>query len=316
MAQAQARFDDARQLGAEALLTLAPTGNPIAPMIRGGLLMAIAHHVGHDAESVAANGLAGAQAVEEHSPDPGVIQTLAGAQVLAEVGRLSEAAARYRSLGPATDWRPTAHAALCSYAAGIAVAAALDASDDVATLRQRLNPYRGHHVVSGAGQVGYFGPVELWLGVAAAHLDLLDDAVADLEQAVKACEVSGAAGHHVEAKYELAAVLARRARLGDAARARSVAASAVKQATIFGMGAMAAMAGRLVDQLDAASSPSALTPREREVAELVGQGLTNREIAARLFLSERTAQNHVQNILTKLHLPNRSQIAVWTTRQK
>jgi DNA-binding NarL/FixJ family response regulator len=55
----------------------------------------------------------------------------------------------------------------------------------------------------------------------------------------------------------------------------------------------------------------ALTRRELEVADLVAQGLTNREIASRLFLSERTAQNHVQHILDKLDLPNRSQVAVW-----
>ena len=55
---------------------------------------------------------------------------------------------------------------------------------------------------------------------------------------------------------------------------------------------------------------SPLTPREREVAALVGEGLTNRQIAARLYLSERTAQNHVQHILVK-DLPNRGQIAVW-----
>jgi DNA-binding NarL/FixJ family response regulator len=52
------------------------------------------------------------------------------------------------------------------------------------------------------------------------------------------------------------------------------------------------------------------------VAELVAQGLTNREIASRLFLSERTAQNHVQHILDKLGLPNRSQIAVWVTSRR
>ncbi len=48
----------------------------------------------------------------------------------------------------------------------------------------------------------------------------------------------------------------------------------------------------------------------------MGRGLTNWEIAERLFLSERTAQNHVQHILTKLNLSNRSQIAVWVTGQK
>ncbi|MDQ3531998.1 MAG: LuxR C-terminal-related transcriptional regulator [Actinomycetota bacterium] len=59
-----------------------------------------------------------------------------------------------------------------------------------------------------------------------------------------------------------------------------------------------------------------MTRREREVAELVAKGLTNREIAEHLFLSERTAQNHVQHILTKLDLSNRSQIAVWVTKSE
>ena len=58
-----------------------------------------------------------------------------------------------------------------------------------------------------------------------------------------------------------------------------------------------------------------LTRREREVAELIAEGLTNREIAERLYLSERTAQNHVHHILTKLDLTNRSQIVVWSNRQ-
>jgi DNA-binding NarL/FixJ family response regulator len=55
----------------------------------------------------------------------------------------------------------------------------------------------------------------------------------------------------------------------------------------------------------------ALTRREREVADLVSQGLTNRELASRLVIAERTAENHVQHILTKLGLSNRSQLAVW-----
>ena len=59
-----------------------------------------------------------------------------------------------------------------------------------------------------------------------------------------------------------------------------------------------------------------LTRREREIAELVADGLSNREIAQRLVLSERTAQNHVQHILTKLGLPNRGQIAVWFERSQ
>jgi DNA-binding CsgD family transcriptional regulator/sugar lactone lactonase YvrE len=54
-----------------------------------------------------------------------------------------------------------------------------------------------------------------------------------------------------------------------------------------------------------------LTRREREVAILVGQGLTNREIATRLFISERTAESHVEQIRGKLGFHTRVQIATW-----
>jgi non-specific serine/threonine protein kinase len=54
-----------------------------------------------------------------------------------------------------------------------------------------------------------------------------------------------------------------------------------------------------------------LTSREREVAALIAQGLTNREIAARLVVAERTAEGHVQSILNKLGVNSRARIAVW-----
>jgi DNA-binding NarL/FixJ family response regulator len=52
-----------------------------------------------------------------------------------------------------------------------------------------------------------------------------------------------------------------------------------------------------------------LTNREAEVAAHVAQGLTNKQIAALMHLSERTVESHVQHILTKLGLTNRTQIA-------
>ncbi|PBC35955.1 protein kinase [Rhodococcus sp. ACPA4] len=54
-----------------------------------------------------------------------------------------------------------------------------------------------------------------------------------------------------------------------------------------------------------------LTKRERQVAALVAQGLTNKEIAAKLVISPRTAQGHVEHILTKLGFTSRAQIAAW-----
>ena len=69
----------------------------------------------------------------------------------------------------------------------------------------------------------------------------------------------------------------------------------------------------LVRGLDA-TRPAPLSLREAEVAGLVAEGLTNRQIAERLVISERTAQNHVQHILTKLGFTSRSQIAAWMSR--
>ncbi len=57
--------------------------------------------------------------------------------------------------------------------------------------------------------------------------------------------------------------------------------------------------------------PSPLSPREQEVVRLVAQDLTNREIAERLVITERTAANHIEHILTKLGLRSRLQIALW-----
>lgn len=54
-----------------------------------------------------------------------------------------------------------------------------------------------------------------------------------------------------------------------------------------------------------------LTPRERDVIILIADGATNRQIASRLGVTERTARTHVSNILTKLGLASRTQAAMW-----
>lgn len=58
-----------------------------------------------------------------------------------------------------------------------------------------------------------------------------------------------------------------------------------------------------------------LTTREVEILRLVGAGKTNKEIAAELQISERTARTHVSNILSKLDLTSRTQAALWAVRE-
>jgi non-specific serine/threonine protein kinase len=65
-----------------------------------------------------------------------------------------------------------------------------------------------------------------------------------------------------------------------------------------------------------AGSGVTLTRREHEVAALVAEGLTDREIASRLVVSIRTAQGHVGQCLSKLHLTSRTQLALWVREQE
>jgi DNA-binding CsgD family transcriptional regulator len=74
--------------------------------------------------------------------------------------------------------------------------------------------------------------------------------------------------------------------------------------------ALALAAGAPVDVI-----PDPVTAREREIAALVAEGLTNRAIAERLVVAERTVEGHVAHALAKLGFTSRSQIATWYTRR-
>ncbi|HEX3027857.1 MAG TPA: response regulator transcription factor [Clostridia bacterium] len=59
-----------------------------------------------------------------------------------------------------------------------------------------------------------------------------------------------------------------------------------------------------------------LTPREIELARLVAEGLSNKEIAQRLYITEGTAKNHITSILSKLNLSHRTQLALYVIENK
>jgi len=77
-----------------------------------------------------------------------------------------------------------------------------------------------------------------------------------------------------------------------------------------------ALAARVLDELTmpAPSTPS-LTDREQEVLGLIAQGLANKEIAARLHISENTVKTHVRHILEKLGLRSRAEAAAYAVRE-
>ena len=72
---------------------------------------------------------------------------------------------------------------------------------------------------------------------------------------------------------------------------------------------------KVTSQPKSAESPAAdLTDREMEVVRLVAEGLSNKDIAARLVISEKTVKTHVSSILSKLHLNDRTQLAVYALK--
>ena len=72
---------------------------------------------------------------------------------------------------------------------------------------------------------------------------------------------------------------------------------------------------KLVAGSDKPESDDELTPREREVLVLIADGATNKEIAAKLVVSENTARNHVSHILSKLGFSRRSEAAAYAVRK-
>jgi DNA-binding NarL/FixJ family response regulator len=161
-----------------------------------------------------------------------------------------------------------------------------------------------------------WGSVARTLGLIASALGRHDDADRHLGDAVAMERRIGALPDLALAELAHAQALVARGGPDDRDRARVLSASALRTARRLAMGPTAAAAAALADELagirpDAAAG---LTAREREIAGLVAAGLPNRAIAQRLVLSERTVETHVRNLLTKLGLANRTQVAGWAVR--
>ncbi len=123
----------------------------------------------------------------------------------------------------------------------------------------------------------------------------------DDEQRVTAAIRAGACGYLVHGRFEAdeLAEIVRRAAAGDTVLSPAIA------TTVFA-------ALRRGPEADTQGDPHELTAREREVMTLVAEGLSNRDIAQRLVVTEKTVKNHVHNTYRKLGVTRRGQaIAHW-----
>jgi DNA-binding CsgD family transcriptional regulator len=170
------------------------------------------------------------------------------------------------------------------------------------------------------GLVVWFEAADGWQALVHAQLDEADgrtsDALAGYETAIGARELRPAvrASAHTGAARCLIGI-------GHADRARehvSVAAALLERWAGWRVADVDALRGRvgLPAPAAAGASDAVLTPREREVAGLLAEGLTNVELARRLYISKKTAAVHVSNILGKLGLSSRTQVAGWLHRER
>jgi predicted ATPase/class 3 adenylate cyclase/DNA-binding CsgD family transcriptional regulator len=137
----------------------------------------------------------------------------------------------------------------------------------------------------------FLGAVDSLLGTTGVHLEPAEQK--DFEQTVAA----------LRARMEDDAFA------GAWSRGREMTLSEAAEHALALSAAPSELHGQEAPRSDAAQA--SLTPREREVAALIAKGSTNREVAASLVISERTAEGHVQSILNKLGFRSRAQIAAW-----
>jgi DNA-binding NarL/FixJ family response regulator len=163
------------------------------------------------------------------------------------------------------------------------------------------------------------GTLDNWIAVVVAERSRLDSTDAELwEAALAAMRRRVHAEHEMYAQVRLAEALAAH---GDRDRATAELGEAYERANRLGAEPLAddmrSLARRARLKLPGVAAPSVnlLTARETDVLGLVAEGLTNREIGKRLFISEKTASVHITNLMAKLGVTNRTQ-AVRVARER
>jgi DNA-binding CsgD family transcriptional regulator len=206
---------------------------------------------------------------------------------------------------PAIDFvRTYKDAAVVSYLYHLALA--FGDAESCARIRDWMAQEFRSSLAIGDGTVVYLGSLARILGqltlVTGDHVA----AAAHFHEGLSVDEALGARPYVAEGRLGLARALHA---AGEFERAVELARRAAAEARRLDMPALVAAADSFLGGVAAkARAADPLTDREREVLALVAQGMSNREIARRLVLSERTVESHVRNILAKTGLTRRSEL--------
>jgi DNA-binding CsgD family transcriptional regulator len=230
-------------------------------------------------------------------------------KVLMAQGKRDETAMLWKAIAPHVHRMPErAIEWMIANVGNAEVCAWLGDADTAPVIYEQLLPYAGLQAI-GIASGPYEGPVALALGRLAIMMGEVDQGRQHLISALRSCEELHALPHLALTHGELAKVHGPGTRAG-----REHAETGLGIAERLGMRALA----KELKALLAAGSGSEpqLTSREREIAALVAEGLSNAAIAGRLTLSERTVENHVSHILHKLGSTSRASIATWQANHR
>ncbi len=163
--------------------------------------------------------------------------------------------------------------------------------------------------------------VDRLLGLLSQTMGHLDDAIAHFEQALTFCRTAGYRPELAWTCQDYATTLIQCNQSEDRAAAESLLEEATAIASELGMAPLEVQlseTGVLLDsfRISAEGNPDGLSQRELEVLRLVARGKTNQEIGDELFITYRTAANHVSNILAKTGVGNRTEAATYTYRHR